>query len=106
MLPVSGVDEGTLRDRLNGPGEAGHVVGKTGTFGDYGASALIGAIPTTDLGTVYFAILNHGVPVPQARLRQDRFVRALLVRLHSVPWNYQRDMRPAIARALVLIPPR
>jgi serine-type D-Ala-D-Ala carboxypeptidase/endopeptidase (penicillin-binding protein 4) len=106
MLPVSGVDAGTLRDRLNGPGEAGHVVGKTGTFGDYGASALIGAIPTTDRGTVYFAILNHGVPVPQARLRQDRFVRALLVRLHSVPWNYQRDMRPAVARAQVLLAPR
>jgi D-alanyl-D-alanine carboxypeptidase/D-alanyl-D-alanine-endopeptidase (penicillin-binding protein 4) len=106
ILPVSGIDEGTLRDRLNGPGEAGHVVGKTGTFGDYGASALIGAIPTTDRGTVYFAILNHGVPVPQARLRQDRFVRALLVRLHSVAWNYQRDLRPAVARAQVLAAPR
>jgi serine-type D-Ala-D-Ala carboxypeptidase/endopeptidase (penicillin-binding protein 4) len=106
ILPVSGVDDGTLRDRLNGVGEAGHVVGKTGTFGDYGASALIGAIPTTDRGTVYFAILNHGVPVPQARLRQDRFVRAMLVRLHSVSWNYQRDPRPAIARAQVLAMPR
>ena len=106
ILPVSGVDEGTLRDRLNGPREAGHVVGKTGTFGDYGASALIGAILTTDRGTVYFAILNHGVPVPQARLRQDRFVRALLVRLHSVAWNYQRDLRPAVARAQVLAAPR
>ena len=106
ILPVSGVDEGTLRERLNGPGEAGHVVGKTGTFGDYGASALIGAIPTTDRGTVYFAILNHGVPVPQARLRQDRFVRALLARLHSVAWNYQRDLRPAVARAQVSAAPR
>ena len=106
ILPVAGVDDGTLRDRLNGPGEAGHVVGKTGTFGDYGASALIGAIPTTDRGTVYFAILNHGVPVPQARLRQDKFVRALLVRLHSVPWSYQRDIRPAVARAEVLVAPR
>jgi D-alanyl-D-alanine carboxypeptidase/D-alanyl-D-alanine-endopeptidase (penicillin-binding protein 4) len=106
ILPVAGVDDGTLRDRLNGPGEAGHVVGKTGTFGDYGASALVGAIPTTDRGTVYFAILNHGVPVPQARLRQDRFVRALLVRLHSTPWSYRRDPRPAIARAEVLSAPR
>jgi serine-type D-Ala-D-Ala carboxypeptidase/endopeptidase (penicillin-binding protein 4) len=106
ILPVAGVDEGTLRDRLNGPGEAGHVVGKTGTFGDYGASALIGAIPTTDRGTVYFAILDHGVPVPQARLRQDRLVRALLAHLHSVPWDYQRDMRPAVARAEVLVVPR
>jgi len=48
------------------------VVGKTGTFGDYGASALVGAISTSDQGTVYFAILNHGVPVPEARRRQDR----------------------------------
>jgi D-alanyl-D-alanine carboxypeptidase/D-alanyl-D-alanine-endopeptidase (penicillin-binding protein 4) len=51
-LPVAGIDAGTLRARLDGPGEAGHVVGKSGTFGDYGASALIGAISTTDLGTV------------------------------------------------------
>jgi serine-type D-Ala-D-Ala carboxypeptidase/endopeptidase (penicillin-binding protein 4) len=106
ILPVAGVDEGTLRDRLNGPGEAGHVVGKTGTFGDYGASALIGAIPTVDRGTVYFAILNHDVRVSQARLRQDRFVRALLARLHSLPWNYQRDLRPAVARAQVVLAPR
>jgi D-alanyl-D-alanine carboxypeptidase len=80
-------------------------VGKTGTFGDYGASALIGAISTSDRGTVYFAILDHGVPVPEARRRQDRFLRALLTRLHSVPWNYQRDTSPAAARAEVLTAP-
>jgi D-alanyl-D-alanine carboxypeptidase/D-alanyl-D-alanine-endopeptidase (penicillin-binding protein 4) len=98
-LPVSGVDAGTLHDRMNGPGESGHIVGKTGTFGDYGASALIGAIPTSDRGTVYFAILNHGVPVREARSRQDRFLRALLAKIGSLPWNYQLDPRPAIARA-------
>ncbi len=98
-LPVAGIDAGTLHDRLNGPGEAGRIVGKTGTFGDYGASALIGAIPTSDRGTVYFAILNHGVPVREARTRQDRFLRALLARLNSLPWNYQPDLRPAVARA-------
>jgi D-alanyl-D-alanine carboxypeptidase/D-alanyl-D-alanine-endopeptidase (penicillin-binding protein 4) len=106
ILPVAGVDAGTLRDRLNGPDEVGRVVGKTGTFGDYGASALVGAIFTTDRATVYFAILNHGIPVPQARRRQDQFVRALLVRLHSTPWIYQRDTRPAVARAQVLVAPR
>jgi D-alanyl-D-alanine carboxypeptidase/D-alanyl-D-alanine-endopeptidase (penicillin-binding protein 4) len=103
ILPVAGVDDGTLHDRINGPGEAGHVLGKTGTYGDYGASALIGAIRTTDLGTVYFAILNHNVPVPQARHRQDRFVRFLLSQLHTIPWAYQRDPRPAITRAEVAI---
>jgi D-alanyl-D-alanine carboxypeptidase/D-alanyl-D-alanine-endopeptidase (penicillin-binding protein 4) len=102
ILPVAGIDDGTLRDRLNGPGEAGHVLGKTGTFGDYGASALIGAIATTDRGTVYFAILNHDVPVPEARHRQDRFVRVLLGHLHSVAWSYERDPRPAISRAEVV----
>ena len=102
-LPVTGIDAGTLRTRLDAPGEAGHVVGKSGTFGDYGASALIGAIPTSDLGTVYFAILNHGVPVPEARRRQDRFLRALLGKLHSLPWNYQPDTRPAVARAQALL---
>jgi len=104
ILPVAGVDDGTLRHRLDGPDEAGRVVGKTGTYGDYGASALVGAIPTSDRGTVYFAILNHGVPVPEARRRQDRFVRALLQHLASVPWSYQRDTRPAIARAEISVP--
>jgi serine-type D-Ala-D-Ala carboxypeptidase/endopeptidase (penicillin-binding protein 4) len=106
ILPVSGIDDGTLRHRLDQAEEAGRVVGKTGTFGDYGASALVGAISTSDQGTVYFAILNHGVPVPEARRRQDRFVRALLTHLHSVPWSYQRDIRPAIARAEVAVPTR
>lgn len=102
-LPVAGIDAGTLHDRLNGPEEVGRVVGKTGTFGDYGASALIGAIPTSDRGTVYFAILNHGVPVGEARARQDRFLRVLLARLHSLPWSYLPDTRPAVARAQVLL---
>ena len=99
ILPVAGIDEGTLRKRLDGPGESGHVVGKTGTFGDYGASALIGAIATNERGTVYFAILDHDVPVPIARQRQDRFVRALLAEFHTRAWNYQPDLRPAVARA-------
>jgi len=102
-LPVAGIDDGTLHQRLDGPGESGRVVGKTGTYGDYGASALVGALATSDRGTVYFAILNHGVTVVEARRRQDRFVRALLAKLHTLPWNYEPDARPAVARATVLI---
>ena len=102
VLPVAGVDEGTLRARLNAAEDSGRVVGKTGTFGDYGASALTGAIRTSDLGTVYFAILNHGVPVATARRRQDAFVHALLANLHSLTWAYVRDDRPAVARAEVV----
>ena len=105
ILPVAGVDEGTLRNRLNAREETGRVVGKTGTFGSYGASALVGAIATSDRGTVYFAILNHGVPVPEARHRQDRFVRALLAQLRSIPWKYQPEARPAVALAEVASAP-
>jgi len=89
-LPVAGVDRGTLERRLDGEGEAGHVVGKTGTYGEYGASALAGALRTQEHGTVYFAILNHGVPVPVARRRQEAFVRALLARWHTEAWPYRR----------------
>ncbi len=102
ILPVAGVDDGTLHDRLNSVTDSGRVVGKTGTFGDYGASALVGAMATRDRGTVYFAILNHGVPVRAARRRQDAFVHALLATLDTLPWPYQRDARPAVARAQVL----
>jgi D-alanyl-D-alanine carboxypeptidase/D-alanyl-D-alanine-endopeptidase (penicillin-binding protein 4) len=104
ILPVSGVDPGTLHDRLNALADAGSIVGKTGTYGDYGASALIGALQSADRGTVYFAILNHGVPVPEARRRQDRFVELLGRRLRARPWNYQRDSRPAIARIELATP--
>jgi D-alanyl-D-alanine carboxypeptidase len=99
VLPVSGIDPGTLQDRLNGPLQIGRVVGKTGTYGSYGASALVGALSTRERGTVYFAILDHDVPTAEARRRQDHFVRVLLAQLHARPWNYQRDTRPAVARS-------
>lgn len=100
VLPVAGVDEGTLLHRLGGPGERGHVAAKTGTYGSYGACALAGAL-RTDRGPVYFAILNRGIPVEPARRRQDAFVRALLAALDTEPWPYQRDDTPAFTRAEV-----
>ena len=101
VLPVAGIDDGTLRHRFDEPGEIGHVVGKTGTYGDYGASALAGALRTRDKGLVYFAVLNHGVPTEPARKRQDAFVRALLHRFDTQAWDYQRDAAPAFTRARV-----
>lgn len=102
VLPVAGVDEGTLRRRHAGPGEAGVVVAKTGTYGSYGACALAGALRTREHGIVYFAVLNRGVPVEPARRRQDAFVRALLAELGGEPWDYQRDDAPAFTRAQVV----
>ncbi|MCB1689636.1 MAG: D-alanyl-D-alanine carboxypeptidase [Halioglobus sp.] len=102
VMPVAGIDEGTLKKRLAGPNGEGVVVAKTGTYGDYGACALAGAL-LTQKGIVYFAILNHGVPIEEARRRQDAYVRVLIAELGALPWVYQRDDAPAFTRAEVTI---
>src|SRR5205085_11149632 len=74
VLPVSGIDPGTLRERLLAPpATRGIVIGKTGTYGSEGASALAGVLRTKRYGIVTFAVLNRGLPVPEARARQDAF---------------------------------
>jgi D-alanyl-D-alanine carboxypeptidase/D-alanyl-D-alanine-endopeptidase (penicillin-binding protein 4) len=102
VLPVSGVDPGTLHDRLLAP-PAGRaiVVGKTGTYGSEGASALAGALRTSRFGIVTFAVLNHGVAVPEARQRQDAFVAALAAALGAEPWPYTTAAAPAFDQAEV-----
>jgi len=100
VLPVSGVDPGTLEDRFLD--HRGVVVGKTGTFGSEGASALAGALRTRRFGTVRFAVLNHGVPVPDARARQDAFVRGLIEAGEAEPWPYTTPTRPDYLSASVV----
>jgi D-alanyl-D-alanine carboxypeptidase/D-alanyl-D-alanine-endopeptidase (penicillin-binding protein 4) len=102
VLPVSRVDPGTLEKRPAGePPLPGLIVGKTGTFGSQGASALVGVLRTRRYGTVTFAVLNHGVPVPAARQRQDAFVRALIEATAAEPWPYDRATVPAFFAAQV-----
>ena len=101
VLPVSGVDAGTLRNRFDGPGEHATVVGKTGTSGEVGASALVGVLRTRRHGRVRFAVLNSWVPVPEARCRQDAFVRALLAAAGAEPWPWAPlALAPVAAAAL------
>jgi D-alanyl-D-alanine carboxypeptidase/D-alanyl-D-alanine-endopeptidase (penicillin-binding protein 4) len=90
VLPVSGIDPGTLEQRVLEL--RGVIVGKTGTFGSVGASALAGALRTPRYGVVLFAVLNHGVAVPEARARQDAFVRALVAATAAEPWSYTTPM--------------
>jgi len=101
VMPVAGIDEGTLKKRLAGPDGRGIVVAKTGTYGDYGACALAGAIRSPRHGLVYFAILNHGVPIEEGRRRQDAYVRRLIEAIGAEPWDYVRDDAPAFTRAEV-----
>ncbi len=102
VLPVSGIDSGTLRERLlDPPAGRGLVVGKTGTFGSEGACALAGALRTARFGIVTFAVLNRGVPVPEARRRQDAFVGKLAAALGATPWTYAAPAPPAFDQAEV-----
>jgi D-alanyl-D-alanine carboxypeptidase/D-alanyl-D-alanine-endopeptidase (penicillin-binding protein 4) len=101
VLPVAGVDRGTLEDRLREPAYRGAVVAKTGTYGSLGACALAGALRTRRHGEVTFAILNRGLSVPEARRRQDAFLRALMEEIGAEPWPYVAPRRPPFTEARI-----
>lgn len=63
ILPVAGVDPGTLRGRFTAGNSRASVIGKTGTLirTDAGASALVGQMQTASGKTLLFVIFNmHG----------------------------------------------
>ncbi len=78
VLPVAGVDPGTLRDRLTAPRYRGAVVGKSGTVRVLRIGTLAGVAYTRKYGRTFFAIMTRGVPLWVARERQDVFLRGLL----------------------------
>ncbi|MGE0004024.1 MAG: D-alanyl-D-alanine carboxypeptidase [Parvibaculaceae bacterium] len=100
-LPVNGFDAGTLKHRLSEDRYRGRIVGKTGTFGSVGASALAGVLHTARYGDVAFAVLDSWVPVPEARHRQDMFLRALIDATDAKPWDYVPDEKPIFAGATI-----
>jgi D-alanyl-D-alanine carboxypeptidase/D-alanyl-D-alanine-endopeptidase (penicillin-binding protein 4) len=70
MMPVAGLDPGTLEDRFLQSGVRGAIVAKTGTL--RGVSALAGYMHTRDRGIVLFAIMNQGgTPATFRRLQDD-----------------------------------
>jgi len=76
LLPVAGIDDGTMSKRLGWSGEAGSVVAKTGTLTDTdkGVSALSGEISTTGNGSYLFVIFEMHGDVNSFRQRQDNLV--------------------------------
>ena len=103
VLPVNGFDAGTLKRRLTEDPYSGRIVGKTGTFGSVGASALVGVLHTTKYGDVAFAVLNNWVPVPEARRRQDLFLRALIDAVGAKAWDYVPSEKPIFAGAMIKV---
>lgn len=75
IMPVAGIDKGTLERRFDSDFATGSVVGKTGTLGntDGGVSALAGEINTRG-GTMLFVIFNQRGSVPRFRSFQNSYV--------------------------------
>jgi D-alanyl-D-alanine carboxypeptidase/D-alanyl-D-alanine-endopeptidase (penicillin-binding protein 4) len=76
IMPVAGMDPGTLEDRFTGPAWQGSVIAKTGTLvrTDGGASSLVGQMRTANGGTLLFVIMNQHGNVLQFRSNQDYLV--------------------------------
>jgi D-alanyl-D-alanine carboxypeptidase len=79
ILPVAGIDPGTLEDRFTDLATRGSVVGKTGTLirTDGGASSLVGQMNTRSGRVVLFVILNQRGSVVRFRENQDAIVAAI-----------------------------
>ncbi|HZH31592.1 MAG TPA: D-alanyl-D-alanine carboxypeptidase [Pyrinomonadaceae bacterium] len=79
IMPVAGIDPGTLRKRYTFGTARGSVIGKTGTLGrtDGGASALAGQMRTQSGETLLFIIFNQRGNVSRFREGQDRLVSSI-----------------------------
>jgi D-alanyl-D-alanine carboxypeptidase/D-alanyl-D-alanine-endopeptidase (penicillin-binding protein 4) len=76
IMPVAGIDPGTLEDRFTGPAWQGSVIAKTGTLvrTDGGASSLVGQMNTKSGDTLLFVIMNQQGNVARFRSNQDYLV--------------------------------
>ena len=75
IMPVAGLDRGTLENRFDTDFSSGSVIGKTGTLGstDGGVSALAGEINTRK-GKLLFVIFNQRGSVSRFRSFQNNYV--------------------------------
>jgi len=75
IMPVAGIDKGTLENRFDTDFSRGSVVGKTGTLGstDGGVSSLAGEIQTKQ-GKLLFVIFNQRGSVNRFRAFQNSLV--------------------------------
>lgn len=92
IMPVAGIDPGTLEDRFTGPAWQGSVIAKTGTLirTDGGASSLVGQMRTKSGETLLFVIMNQRGSVLRFRANQDYLVMQVQnSRGGPKPFNYK-----------------
>jgi D-alanyl-D-alanine carboxypeptidase/D-alanyl-D-alanine-endopeptidase (penicillin-binding protein 4) len=76
IMPVAGIDPGTLEDRFTSLAWRGSVIAKTGTLlrTDGGASSLVGQMRAANGETLLFVIMNQRGSVSRFRENQDYLV--------------------------------
>jgi D-alanyl-D-alanine carboxypeptidase/D-alanyl-D-alanine-endopeptidase (penicillin-binding protein 4) len=77
IMPVAGIDPGTLQERFTAPAWRGSVIAKTGTLvrTDGGVSSLVGQMRTTSGEILLFVIFNQRGNVSRFRDNQDYLVK-------------------------------
>jgi serine-type D-Ala-D-Ala carboxypeptidase/endopeptidase (penicillin-binding protein 4) len=87
ILPVAGMDVGTLKRRFTSLEYRGGIIGKTGTLPgtDGGVSTLAGIAYTRDKGPVLFAIFNTKGSVTTYRKLQDDFLKKFILECGGIP---------------------
>jgi D-alanyl-D-alanine carboxypeptidase/D-alanyl-D-alanine-endopeptidase (penicillin-binding protein 4) len=76
IMPVAGIDPGTLEKRFTSSAARGSVIAKTGTLGntDGGVSSLVGEMKTAKNEIFIFVIFNQRGSVSRFRTFQEDFV--------------------------------
>jgi D-alanyl-D-alanine carboxypeptidase/D-alanyl-D-alanine-endopeptidase (penicillin-binding protein 4) len=103
IMPVAGIDKGTLEGRFDTDFERGSVVGKTGTMAntDGGVSSLAGEIQTKN-GKLLFVIFNNKGGVQRFRSFQNSLVSLIQGQMGgAIPMGYNEiplDVRLATTR--------
>lgn len=107
IMPVAGVDKGTLETRFDSSFARGSVVGKTGTLGntDGGVSALAGEVNTRN-GRLLFVIFNMRGSVARFRSFQNGYVGLVQAQFGgAVPMNYDAvSLETRLARSRITNP--
>jgi len=92
IMPVAGIDPGTLEDRYTSVEQRGSVIAKTGTLisTDRGASSLVGQMKTKSGAVVLFVIFNQRGSVLRFRANQDEIVTSIQNTLGGpAPFRYR-----------------
>jgi D-alanyl-D-alanine carboxypeptidase len=107
IMPVAGIDKGTLEERFDSDFSKGSVVGKTGTLGqtDGGVSALAGEMNTRS-GKLLFVIFNQRGSVSRFRSFQNLYVSLIQGQFGgAAPLEYTPiDLESRLARSRIEYP--